>query len=116
MEITLEARARVLRDLVATGVGDAGTVSMLEAAVSERAWWVEQWPEGATYVVGLVAQDVQDALLESHGRWPLCSICEAAGVHALYVEPDLGGPDPHWVCEESGTVVAAIGSLGLGGG
>jgi hypothetical protein len=29
----------------------------------------------------------------------------------LYVDPDLGGPDPTWVCEEAGIVVAPVGSL-----
>jgi hypothetical protein len=29
----------------------------------------------------------------------------------LYVAPDIGGPDPHWVCEESGRVVAPLGGL-----
>jgi DNA-binding transcriptional MocR family regulator len=59
---------------------------------------------------GLVAQDVQDALLERAGRWPLCKACED-GTHALYVDPDLGGPDPAWVCEQAGVVVAPIGGL-----
>ena len=71
---------------------------------------LEQWDEGRTFVAGLVAQDVQDALLASAGRWPLCRSCESPP-HALYVEPDIGGPDPHWVCEESGTVVAPLGGL-----
>lgn len=101
----------MLRDLQKTGVADARTVSLLEEAVAQRAWWVEQWAEGRDFVVGLVAQDVQDALLESRGRWPLCTACEDDSPHALYVSPDLGGPDPHWVCEESGTVVAPVGQL-----
>ena len=109
------ARALVLRDLEKTGVADALTVSLLEESVSQRAWWVEQWAEGRDFVVGLVAQDVQDGLLERKGRWPLCTACPgrnpAVEPHALYVSPDLGGPDPHWVCEESGTVVARIGDL-----
>lgn len=109
------ARALVLRDLERTGVADALAVSLLEEAVSQRAWWVEQWAEGRDFVVGLVAQDVQDGLLERKGRWPLCTTCRESNPadepHALYVSPDLGGPDPHWVCEESGTVVARIGSL-----
>ena len=77
-------------------------VSVLEEAVSNREWWADQWPEGAVFVAGLVAQDVQDALLESVGRWPLCLTCEEAPPHALYIQPDLGGPDPVWVCEETG--------------
>jgi hypothetical protein len=71
---------------------------------------VDQWPEGVEYVAGLVAQDVQDALFEATERWPLCLTCGGA-VHSLYIQPDLGGPDPVWVCEESGDVVAPLGGL-----
>ncbi|PWI45868.1 hypothetical protein [Streptomyces sp. ICBB 8177] len=102
------ARALVLADLQAAGVADADVVSLVEDAVAHRRWWCEQWPQGAGFVAGLVAQDVQDALLERRGRWPLCPTC--AEPHALDVEPELG-PDPHWVCGRSGTVVAAVGSL-----
>lgn len=106
----LRARALVLHDLEATGIADASAVSALEAAVATRRWWVSQWAEGAAYVIGLVAQDVQDALLESSGRWPVCPVCENA-THCLYVEPEIGGPDPVWVCHEAGAVVAPVGSL-----
>jgi hypothetical protein len=77
--------------------------------VSSRRWWLRQWPDGAPYVSGLLAQDVQDALLETRGRWPLCPRCEEP--HALAVEPELG-EDPHWVCEARGDAVAPLGSLG----
>lgn len=107
----LDARALVLRDLEATGVADASTVSHLEAAVTTRRWWCSQWEEGREYVAGLVAQDVQDALLDSVGRWPLCQWCEDDDTHALYVHPELGGPDPTWVCEHSGREVAPLGGL-----
>jgi hypothetical protein len=106
----MTARALVLHDLESTGVADADAVSLLEESVAQRAWWLEQWPEGRDFVVGLVAQDVQDALLEKAGRWPLCTACKDR-THALYVDPDLGGPDPTWVCEQAGVVVAPIGSL-----
>ncbi|MFE7127578.1 hypothetical protein [Streptomyces sp. NPDC057617] len=114
------ARALVLADLAAGGVARADVVSLVEESVSHRRWWVEQWPEGAAFVAGLVAQDVQDALLERYGRWPLCPVCtETGGVetepHALDVEPELG-PDPHWVCSEAGVVVAAVGALRAGTG
>ncbi|MCQ4046260.1 hypothetical protein ACFOSC_26770 [Streptantibioticus rubrisoli] len=102
------ARALVLADLAACGVDDAAVVSLVEDAVANRRWWVEQWPDGAEYVTGLVAQDVQDALLDRYGRWPLCPACEE--VHALDVEPELG-PDPHWVCGKDGLVIAAVGHL-----
>ncbi|WP_326611709.1 hypothetical protein OG949_21565 [Streptomyces scopuliridis] len=108
------ARALVLADLAAGDVARAEVVSLVEDSVSHRRWWVEQWPEGVAYVAGLVAQDVQDALLERYGRWPLCPVCAEAepdGPHALEVEPELG-PDPHWVCGKAGVVVAAVGSLG----
>jgi len=109
------ARALVLADLA---VGDAAApdvVSMVEDSVVQRRWWVEQWPEGADFVAGLVAQDVQDAILERHGRWPLCPVCGAGDPHALEVEPELGA-DPHWVCHKAGVKVAAVGSLGTATG
>lgn len=110
----LEARALVLRDLQARGMATPEAVNALEDAVAERGWWADQWPEGAVYVAGLVAQDVQDALFETGGRWPLCRACGAVGevaIHSLYIAPDLGGPDPVWICEESGDVVAPLGAL-----
>ena len=84
-----EARARVLADLEARRTATAEAVSMLEDAISSRTWWADQWPEGVQYVAGLVAQDVQDALFEHHGRWPLCEQCNGAE-HSLYIQPDLG--------------------------
>jgi hypothetical protein len=108
--LLFDARARVLSDLQARGHANAVAVSALEDAVSARQWWAEQWPEGAEYVAGLVAQDVQDALLSHAGRWPVCLSCSGAE-HSLYIQPDLGGPDPVWVCEESGDVVAPLGGL-----
>ncbi|MFN8190317.1 MAG: hypothetical protein U0R78_07715 [Nocardioidaceae bacterium] len=108
----VRARAQVLHDLQATGTADATAVSILEDALSQRQWWLDQWADGVAFVAGLVAQDVQDELAETHGRWPLCSVCDDDQPrHALYIDPDLGGPDPHWVCEESGTVVAPLGHL-----
>lgn len=110
--VAMRARALVLRDLEQTGVADAEVVSLLENAVAQRRWWVEQWAAGRDFVVGLVAQDVQDELLQSHGRWPVCQCCGDAEPHALYVDPDIGGPDPAWVCEKSGVRVAPVGQLG----
>ncbi|AXG79449.1 hypothetical protein [Streptomyces paludis] len=125
------ARALVLADLAAGDVARADVVSLVEDSVSHRRWWVEQWPEGVAYVTGLIAQDVQDALLERYGRWPLCPLCdgvpdvrsardvtddaddadgEEGGPHALEVEPELG-EDPHWICGKKGVVVAPVGSL-----
>ena len=110
------ARALVVADLAAGDVARADVVSLVEDAVAHRRWWVEQWPEGVGFVAGLVAQDVQDALLERYVRWPLCPVCTDSGdPHALDVEPELG-PDPHWVCGKAGIVVARVGGLGgLGG-
>ena len=42
---------------------------------------------------------------------PLCLTCTGPE-HSLYIQPDLGGPDPVWVCELSGDVVAPLGGLG----
>ncbi|MCY0947700.1 MULTISPECIES: hypothetical protein [Streptomyces] len=105
------ARALVLADLAAAEVADADVVSLVEDSVTHRRWWVEQWPEGAGFLPGLVAQDVQDALLEKYGRWPLCPVCGHGDPHALDVDPELG-PDPHWVCPEAGVRVSAVGALG----
>ena len=111
-DLLLTARALVLRDLEATGAADADSVSALEEAVSQRQWWVDQWSAGSEFVAGLVAQDIQDALLPRRGRWPVCRACDDdAPLHVLYIEPEIGGPDPHWVCEESGRVVARLGGL-----
>ncbi|ARQ70084.1 hypothetical protein [Streptomyces marincola] len=103
-------RALVLADLAADGVAGPEEVSMLEQAVSHRRWWCDQWPEGAVFVTGLLAQDVQDELLARRGRWPLCPVCVELEPHALDVEPELG-EDPHWVCGVTGRPVAAVGSL-----
>ncbi|NUS17582.1 MAG: hypothetical protein HOY69_40350 [Streptomyces sp.] len=105
------ARALVLADLTARDVAGPAVVSLVEEAVAQRRWWLGQWPDGADFVPGLVAQDVQDALMETYGRWPLCPYCDDP--HALAVEPELG-PDPHWVCEARGEAVAAVGDLGPG--
>jgi hypothetical protein len=107
----LTARALVLHDLEVTRAVDPASVSALEAAVTTRRWWTSQWEEGREYVAGLVAQDVQDALLDSVGRWPLCRACDELEPHALYIHPELGGPDPTWVCEHSGITVAPLGGL-----
>ncbi|MET7637327.1 hypothetical protein [Streptomyces sp. NPDC005438] len=104
------ARALILADLTVGDVATANVVSLVEEAVSHRRWWAEQWPEGRGYVAGLVAQDVQDALLDRYGRWPLCPVCQGNDLHPLGVEPELG-EDPHWVCPETSTAVARVGSL-----
>jgi hypothetical protein len=108
--LMFSARALVLADLQARRCATPEAVSALEDAMSQRTWWADQWPEGQQYVAGLVAQDVQDALFETFGRWPVCVACEGPE-HSLYIQPDLGGPDPVWVCEESGRVVAPLGRL-----
>jgi len=113
--VFLAARAVVLADLQARRRASADAVSALEDALAQRQWWTEQWPEGTTYVAGLVAQDVQDALFETVGRWPVCLSCQDTPEHPLYIHPDLGGPDPVWVCEATGTRVAALGCLGSPG-
>lgn len=109
--LLLSARARVLADLTARQQATAPAVSLLEDAVEQRRWWAEQWQQGELYVAGLVAQDVQDQLLDQGSRWPVCLACDGAPVHSLHIQPDLGGPDPVWVCEESGQEVAPLGRL-----
>jgi hypothetical protein len=109
--LLLAARALVLADLEARHRATPEAVDALEDACANRGWWAEQWPEGSVYVAGLVAQDVQDALLDTVGRWPLCHACDELDAHSLYIHPELGGPDPTWVCEKSGIPVAALGAL-----
>jgi hypothetical protein len=107
----LAARALVLHDLMACGMDSPRSVSIVDDVLTERRWWVDQWPDGAPYVACLVAQDVQEALLEEVGRWPLCGLSHEDGrPHELRVAPDLG-EDPHWVCEEQGRIVAPVGAL-----
>jgi hypothetical protein len=101
----------VLHDLQRCGANDAAVVSLVEDAVAHRRWWVEQWPEGSDYVAGQVAQDVQDKLLDARERWPPCPLHERSDDgHELRIAPELG-PDPHWVCEADGVVVAPLGGL-----
>jgi hypothetical protein len=100
------------RALVAADLGDGRWDAAVDAACDHRRWWVAQWPDGAEHVLGLLAQDVQEAVHVSDPTWPLCheDSCPAKGRHALFVEPDLG-PDPFWVCHKTGLPVAAVGSL-----
>ena len=111
-EALLDARARILADLTATGAADARAVDLLENALAERRWWADEWPEGTAFVAGQVAQDVQDALFDDGiARWPLCRLCEPEeDPHELRINPELG-PDPTWVCEQSGQVAARLGAL-----
>ncbi len=96
-----EAAVAVSRDL-------AGSYAdLVDRAVEQRRWWVEQWPDGAALLVCLLAQDVQEAVNESDPLWPLCA---EHTDHRLTIEPDLG-PDPFWVCERSGLPVAPVGAL-----
>ena len=106
-EALFRARALVLRDLHASGAADPASVSALDEVVAGRRWWVTSWDQAPAYVAGLIAQDLQDGLLEERGRWPVCPRCEGA-THALYIHPDLGGPEPTWVCEETGQPVAPL--------
>ena len=86
---------------------------VVEEATEQRRWWLEQWPDGAPHVLGLLAQDVQEAVHEgADPLWPRCTeaTCAEVGRHPVFVEPDLG-PDPFWVCTRTGLPVAAVGSL-----
>lgn len=103
----LRGRALVLHDLAARGADTADVVDRVDAAVAERRWWVQSWPDGAELVAGQIAQDVQDVMIDTEGRWPGCPVHPA---EAMALEPELG-PDPHWVCERGCGVVAALGAL-----
>jgi len=110
-QMLLTIRALVVCDLAAAGCADAQTVSVVESAVSGRRWWVEEWPEGAPYLAGQVAQDVQETLAEVYGRWPICPLHGEDGLHhELTISPELG-EDPQWTCAEYGVTLAALGDL-----
>ena len=107
----LSARALIIRDLAACGQANGRTVSIVEAAVAQRRWWVEEWPEGMRYVAGQIAQDVQDSLAETYGRWPICPLHEDdEPSHELRITPELGD-DPQWICEEHEIRLAPLGHL-----
>jgi hypothetical protein len=106
----LQARALVLHDLGRCGMASADVVDLVEDVISERRWWIEQWPDGGAYVAGQVAQDVQDRLLDDGTRWPPCPRHGDREGHGLHIAPDLGA-EPHWICEPDGTVVAPLGAL-----
>ncbi|MDQ3610283.1 MAG: hypothetical protein M4D85_01520 [Actinomycetota bacterium] len=103
----VEAAEAVRRDLSA-----ATYDQVVSAAVQQRRWWLSEWEAGAPYVLGLLAQDVQEAVHVDDPTWPLCieTSCPAVLSHALLVEPDLGA-DPFWTCHRTGLPVAAVGSL-----
>src|SRR3954453_12072518 len=108
--VLLTARAMVLHDLAARSFDDAVMVSLLEDAVAGRQWWLDQWPDGAEHIAGLVAQDVQDRLAHSGILRPPGTPLGDPHDPELRIEPELG-PDPHWVCERAGITVAPLGHL-----
>jgi hypothetical protein len=103
----LRARALVLHDIVSCGADVPGIVDVLDAAVREREWWVRNWPDGTPYLAGQVAQDVQDQLVDTEGRWPPCPLHSE---EALQLEPPMGA-EPHWVCGLGCGAIAALGAL-----
>ncbi len=110
-EPLLHARALVLHDLSTCGADTPRLVDVLEDVISERRWWVEEWPEGAAYVAGQVAQDVQDRLLDAGVRWPPCPRhSNESSPHELRVEPDLG-IESYWACTVDGVMIAPLGAL-----
>ena len=107
MDPLAEAAAAALHDLEATGQWSDRSAAAVAAAVGERTWWLDQWPQGAEHLLGLIAQDVQEWMHTHDPDWPLCPEHRD---HALFVEPDLG-PDPFWVCHRSGLPIAGVGQL-----
>jgi hypothetical protein len=103
-----QAAAAARHDLMATGQWGDPAQAALTAAVSQRAWWHDKWPEGGEHLLGLIAQDLQEWVHDHvDSDWPTC---QEHRDHALFVEPDLG-PDPFWVCHRSGLPVARVGQL-----
>lgn len=103
----LRARALVLHDIMACGADVPGIVDVLDEAVHDREWWVRSWPQGSDFLAGQVAQDVQDRLVDTEGRWPPCPVHSD---EALQLEPPLGA-DSRWVCGQGCGEVAALGGL-----
>ena len=103
----VEAAQAVRRDLPSDRYDVA-----LAAAVTQRAWWLRQWEAGAPFVLGLLAQDLQEAVQADDAFWPPCTenSCPERTGHALFVEPDLGA-DPFWTCHRTGLPVAPVGRL-----
>ncbi len=99
-------------DAVRRDLGDARHEAALAEAVQQREWWLRQWDDGAPHVLGLLAQDVQEAVHVQDPMWPPCTepTCPAVLAHPLLVEPDLG-PDPFWTCLRTGLPVAPVGTL-----
>lgn len=94
-------------DALRRDLADPRREELLQACAESRRWWLDEWPDGAAYLVCLLAQDVQEAVQVTDRTWPPCP---EHGDHALVVEPDLG-TDPFWVCERSGLPIAPVGSL-----
>lgn len=105
--VLTEAAQAVRRDLPSPAYDGA-----LVAAVAHRTWWLSQWQDGAAYVLGLLAQDLQEAVHADDPLWPACTetSCPERHGHALFVEPDLGA-DPFWTCHRTGLPVAPVGAL-----
>ena len=106
---TVDATSEVLAHAQAVLLRDCPQhPDLVEAAAQQRRWWLDEWPDGAPYILCLLAQDVQEAVQEAvDPQWPLCPEHRD---HPLLVEPDLG-PDPFWVCHRTGLPVAQVGSL-----
>lgn len=104
----LSAAAEAVRRDLPRAAYDAA----LQDALAQRAWWLSQWDDGAPYVLGLLAQDLQEVVHADDPQWPLCTetSCPARLAHALFVEPDLGA-DPFWTCYRTGLPVAPVGLL-----
>lgn len=101
-----------LADAAAAVRRDGAPDVLVDVALEHRRWWLAQWPAGGEHVLGLLAQDVQEAVHASDPDWPLCTetSCPERLRHALFVEPDLG-PDPFWTCHRTGFPVAPVGGL-----
>jgi hypothetical protein len=105
----LKARAHVLHDLSVCAAATNEAVALVEDILEQRRWWLDRWPAGSAYVAGLVAQDLQEALVDILGRWPSCPRHHQVP-HVLRLRPDLG-IEPQWICEQDAVVIAPLGEL-----
>lgn len=111
IDVLFEARALVLRDLTACDLATAAVVDIVEDIITERRWWVDEWPEGEAFALGQIAQDVQDRLLDEGVNWPVCPRHGLSShSHDLHVEPDMG-PHAVWTCALDAMRLAPVGQL-----
>ena len=107
----MRARALVLHDLESTGVADPASVSTLEAALAAGSGGCGSGSRAATTSWAWSPRTSRTPCWRATAAGPCAGPATSLEPHALYIHPDLGGPDPTWVCEHAGIEVAPVGGL-----